>query len=177
MRRLLSLVSALCVAIIVSSSSLGSLTEEKKAAVPKHFEALAFLVGSSWVGTFPDGKTTDVHTFEWVYGKKFIRDTHVVRGTSSKTYEGETIYAFDAEKKQVVFWYIANSGGFSQGSVAVDGKKINFDEKFTGKKTQQMKSVWEKVSKDAYDAHTYAVQGDKLKKLFTIRFERQKSSK
>jgi len=32
------------------------------------FQPLDFLAGSCWRGTFPDGKATDAHCFDWVYG-------------------------------------------------------------------------------------------------------------
>ena len=41
-----------------------------------HFAPQAFLAGSCWRGTFPDGKRTDEHCYEWVYAGQFLRDRH-----------------------------------------------------------------------------------------------------
>ena len=50
------------------------------AEVRAELKPFAFLVGSCWTGTFPNGTSTDTHCFEPVYGGLFIRDRHVVRG-------------------------------------------------------------------------------------------------
>jgi hypothetical protein len=55
------------------------------------FRPFEFLVGDCWVGSFPDGKATDEHCFEWVYDRKFIRDRHVVRNGEAP-YFGEALY-------------------------------------------------------------------------------------
>ena len=62
------------------------------------------MVGDCWVGTFPDGKATDEHCFEWVYDRKFIRDRHVVRNGEAP-YFGEALYGWDAKEKRLAFWY------------------------------------------------------------------------
>ena len=72
------------------------------------FKPIEFVVGSCWVGTFPDGKQTDEHCFDWAYGRKFIRDHHVVRGGAP--YEGETLYAWNPVERQVVFTYWSSDG-------------------------------------------------------------------
>ena len=71
---------------------------------PPDFRPLEFVVGSCWVGTFPDGKATDEHCFEWVYDRKFIRDRHVVRNGEAP-YAGEALYGWDPKAKRLAFWY------------------------------------------------------------------------
>lgn len=39
-----------------------------------HFAPQAFLAGHCWKGTFPDGKRTDLHCYEWVYDGAFLRE-------------------------------------------------------------------------------------------------------
>jgi hypothetical protein len=63
-----------------------------------HFQPQAFLAGSCWKGTFADGKRTDEHCFEWIYGGQFLRDRHTVTGRPAP-YGGETIYYFDAPSR------------------------------------------------------------------------------
>src|SRR3954453_2757084 len=72
------------------------------------FRRLEFLVGSCWIGTFPDGKATDEHCFEWVYDRMFIRDKHVVRG--GPPYEGESLYRWDPVAKRIAYWYWSSPG-------------------------------------------------------------------
>jgi hypothetical protein len=67
------------------------------------FAPMSFLAGHCWRGTFRDRPTvTDEHCFEWVYGGRFLRDRHVVRG-DSVPYEGETLFAWDHHENRIVY--------------------------------------------------------------------------
>lgn len=140
--------------------------------IPAHFQPFAFLVGGSWVGTFPNGKTTDEHRFVWVYDGQFIRDVHVVKG-DGEPYHGESIYAWDAKNKKVIFWYWANSGGFSTGFFDVDGNKLQAREDYTGEQEMEMRSTWEKISDNQFDAHQYKLEDGEWKKIWTISYFRK----
>ena len=157
------LVLVLCIATKVVS-------EERPVAAP--YRPFAFLVGHTWEGTFPDGKTIDRHTYEWVYGGKFIRDTHVVTSSGGK-YEGETIFAWNSNNKQVVFWYIANNGTYSQGTVDVDGETFTVDEQHQGRETQVLKTKWEKVSDSEYRVETYREKDKQQQLLFAVTYKKQ----
>ncbi|HVR42361.1 MAG TPA: hypothetical protein VMS56_02850 [Thermoanaerobaculia bacterium] len=83
---------------------------------------LAPLVGSRWVGTFPGGKLTDEQRFEWVFGGRFLRNTHQVKNEAGEVvYEGETIYAWDETDRQIVWWYWNATGGFITGTLKREG--------------------------------------------------------
>ncbi len=89
------------------------------------FSPLEFLVGNCWVGTFADGKTTDEHCFEWKYGRKFIRDHHVVRGSDGgQVYEGETIYGWNPATKEITWRYVIIEGLMIDGTVNRQGEDI-----------------------------------------------------
>jgi len=60
-------------AVLLMVSSMAS-AEPIEALKP-----MRFLAGHCWKGTFADGKKTDEHCFEWLYGGKALRDTHTVR--------------------------------------------------------------------------------------------------
>lgn len=84
---------------------------------------LSPLVAQRWIGTFPNGKMTDEQQFEWVFGGKFLRNTHQVRNEAGKVvYEGETIYAWDPKGEQIVWWYWNTTGGFITGTLAGRGE-------------------------------------------------------
>src|SRR5262245_15982451 len=65
---------------------------------------LAFLAGYCWDGAFADGKRTDKHCYQWVYGGKFLRDRHVVSG-GKEPYQGETLYFWDSETQKIAYIY------------------------------------------------------------------------
>lgn len=112
---------------------------------------LQFFVGSCWTGTFPGGKTTDTHCFDSVFGGKFVRDRHIVRG-GKEPYEGETIYGWDPRQKKVVYTYWASDGGLSTGTMEqVDGG-LMFPESYEGDRgSAKMRNVWTITGADTYD--------------------------
>ena len=91
------------------------------AAKPGKLDAFAPLIGRDWTATLPNGVLTDTQRFEWVYGKKFIRNTHAVKTAKGDVvYEGETIYGWDARAGRIVWWYWNASGGYVEGTATVE---------------------------------------------------------
>ena len=79
---------ALCVA-------LGSVLLLPAAAIAEPIEALkpmAFLAGHCWKGDFPDGKRTDEHCFEWLYGGRALKKKQTKKTTSHTKYISKTTY-------------------------------------------------------------------------------------
>jgi hypothetical protein len=110
-----------------------------------HFEPLAFLVGSCWRGGFADGKTVDVRCVEPVFGGRFLRERHVVRGGGDRVYRGETLYHWDAKTGRIGFTYWNSDGGISTGTMDVDGARRVFPaERYTDSKgrTRELRTTW-----------------------------------
>jgi hypothetical protein len=161
------------VALVVVLGMSGASRTGAQPPVPDHFRPLEFLAGSCWAGSFPDGKSTDEHCFEWVFDGKFIRDRHVVRGRS-QPYAGETIFAWDAKDRRVVFWYWNSRGGFSTGHVEYTDEGIVFPERHTTEKgVQEMKAVWKRAGPDAYRVHQAERAGNEWKTLWTMELKRR----
>jgi hypothetical protein len=141
-------------------------------APPEHFQPMAFLVGSCWKGSFPDGQSTDEHCFEWIYGK-FIRDRHVVKGPKPD-YIGETIYAYDPQQKKVIYWYVTNAGFFTTGSLEYTQEGIVFPEKVvSGSETKELKTLFEPRLPDAYWVRSLERTSAGWKELWTMELKRQ----
>jgi hypothetical protein len=110
---------------------------------------LEFLVGHCWIGTFPDGKATDEHCFEWMYDRKFIRDRHVVRG--GDPYSGETIYMWDAAAKRITFQYYSSAGFVIPGTAIPSAEGIEFPHRQkTAAGEVDAKAVWTRLGTDGY---------------------------
>jgi uncharacterized protein YndB with AHSA1/START domain len=88
-------------------------------------EPLAFLVGSCWEGTMPNGRWRDVHCFESLYGGQHVSDRHVVHG-SPGNYRGETLYSWDRAANSVSYTYWNSIGGVSRGTMRVVGDRLEF---------------------------------------------------
>ncbi len=116
---------------------------------------LAFLADHCWIGPFADGKGTDEHCYEWMYGGKFLRDRHIVRG-GAKPYRGETLYYWDGAENAIAYIYLNSDGGVSQGLVKVDGETLTFPaERYTeGDTTREFGTTWVREGEDRYVAVT-----------------------
>jgi hypothetical protein len=134
---------------------------------------LTFLVGHCWTATMPDGKSTDTHCFESVYGGHFVRDRHVVRG-AKKPYEGETLYAWDAAKQALTYTYWNSDGGISTGvATPVGDSDLSFREEHVGTDSSLvLKTVWTRRGDDGYDAHTLRNANGEWQEMFSLSFRR-----
>lgn len=84
---------------------------------PNPLQPFAFLAGHCFKGQLANGKDVDEHCFQWLYGDKALRDTHVVRGAGHTEYLGETTYYWDSLARRIEYIYIENEGGIMRGSV------------------------------------------------------------
>jgi hypothetical protein len=116
MRTLLALVTCFFLGWSVSSR-----TSQVTGEAPGPLAPLAPLVGRTWITTFPNGALTDTQRFEWMYGRKFVRNPHQVKDAAGQVvYEGETIYGWDAGAGELRWWYFNATGGWIDGTVAVE---------------------------------------------------------
>lgn len=117
----------------------------------------AFLAGSCWRGTFPDGRRTDTHCFSPIYSGSYMMDRHVVEG-APRPYSGDTLYRRDAMARAVRFTYRASDGSVTQGgAVPVDGG-LSFPEVHRapdGTETR-IRTTWMREGDDAYQVRSEA---------------------
>ena len=152
--------------------ALSSQPVPAQSTTPEHYQPLAFLVGSCWTGTFPNGKATDEKCFEWVFDRKFIRERHIVRGQPDP-YAGETLFAWDPKAKRVVFTYWNSLGGVSTGSAEYGTEGIVFPERHvTDSGVREMKAVWKQLGPDRYSVWQGEKAGGQWKTLWTMEFRR-----
>jgi hypothetical protein len=136
------------------------------------FAPLEFLVGSCWKGTFPGGKVTDEHCFEWVFDHKFIRDRHVVRG--GEPYEGETIYRWDPVEKRIAYWYWGSEGLVVVGYVNPTPEGLVFPSTYaTPAGEVELKAVWTRLGADGYRVVQSQPTNGVWKTLWTMDLTRQ----
>jgi len=123
-------------------------------------QPLQFLVGHCWAGDFPNGMGKDTHCFEPMYGRKFIRDKHVLKGKQGD-YFGETTYAFDPRAKQIVYWYFSSDGDIDSSSVLPVADGFDFPERhLTQPQDLTMRTHWKRVGDDRYIALNEKKTGD-----------------
>jgi hypothetical protein len=142
--------------------------------VAPDFGPLAFVVGECWVGTFPDGKATDEHCFEWVYDRKFIRDRHVVRNGPAP-YAGEALYGWDPKEKRLAFWYWNSEGEVLVGTVEYHRDSIVFPTRHeTEKGTMELRAIWTRTGPDSYRVDQSQRVGEDWKPLWAMELKRKR---
>ena len=163
---------------LLSLASLSFAAQESAPPTPlAAFEPMSFLAGSCWQGAFRDRPAvTDEHCFEWVYGGKFLRDTHVVRG-DAQPYEGETLYAWDSESKRIVYWYIARPGFFSTGHVEpAEGRLVFIDTVKQAARTRDLRTTWTRTGTDTFTVQTDEHTGGKVTALWSMEMRRTRAA-
>jgi hypothetical protein len=138
------------------------------------FRPMEFVVGDCWVGTFPDGKATDEHCFEWVFDRKFIRDRHVVR-SGEAPYAGETLYGWDPREKRLALWYWNSEGEVLVGAVEYRPGSIVFPTRYiTDKGAVELRATWTRTGPDSYRVEQSQRAGVAWKPLWTMDLKRKR---
>jgi outer membrane protein assembly factor BamB len=135
------------------------------------------LAAHKWVAPFPNGRLTDTQRFEWMYGRKFLRNPHQVKDASGKVvYEGETIYGFDEATGAVRWWYFNATGGFIEGTVVEepDGTLVFEGENHAAKQQTAKVRSTSLVDGDAWRSTTWFWKDGEWKPERELRFAPQK---
>jgi hypothetical protein len=67
------------------------------------FGWFAEMVGSCWVGTFPDGKTQHTHCYTAQFDQ-FIRGTATLSVDGVNKFSGDSVFAWDDKEKRIVYY-------------------------------------------------------------------------
>ena len=167
-------------AVGIGVMNLGSaMAAEKIAArVEDPLAPLAFLAGHCWVAPFPDGKSTDTHCFEWLYGRQQLVDRHVVRG-SGPEYRGETLYLWDAAGARIIYRYVDSAGGHSDGFVEATASELQFPaDEYVGADGSRISFVtqWHRPDDLHYEARVRQRVGESLRDAMHFKYERDDSN-
>ena len=124
------------------------------------FQPFAFLSGSCWRATLPDGRMTDTHCFTPMLGGHFLRDRHHINGAD---YAGETIYRWDAAARQIRWDYYASDGMLMSGTAAGADNGVAFEVVEVSPRSASpvpMRIAWRRDGTDAYVVITEVRDGD-----------------
>lgn len=153
--------------MLILLAMLAAQTDNDTAVQPA-FEPMAFLVGHCWEGKF-EGRETDTHCFDAVYGGQHIRDRHEVTGGQG-VYRGETVYSRDGQVVSYTYW---NSlGGVSRGSMKGAGEKLDFGVEHHRTKDGRdiaITTQWQRKGDEAYEAVTASQQMPSMNRTVTYR--------
>jgi copper(I)-binding protein len=141
---------------------------------PQRLAAMAFLAGSCWRGTFPDGRRTDTHCFSPIYEGDFLQDYHFVEG-SPTPYSGYSLYHYDVMGRSITFQYRASDGSVSGGAARPTADGLSFPDQIhrspDGRETT-IRSMWTRDGGDAYLVRAEARAGTGWRELWRMRMVR-----
>jgi hypothetical protein len=126
-------------------ASLASFSAET-ATLDAPLEPLRPFIGKTWRGEFksssPEKPTIDISHWERALNGKAIRVTHSI---NDGVYGGESIIRWDAEKKQITYFYFTTAGFYTTGAMTIHEGKIIATEKVTGSAegTTDVRSTYE----------------------------------
>lgn len=160
-------------ALVIALSAVTAAAAEPAAPSP-HFAGMGYLAGHCWLGSFPGGKLTDEHCYEWVYGDVFVRDRHVVRGGPAE-YLGESLYAWDARRGGLSYHYWDSTGGTSHGEVKQEADALVFpaDEYESDGEAILFRANWKRLDDQRYEAVTEQKSADGWKEIRRITYRRK----
>ena len=121
---------------------------------------------------FPDGTMLDTHRYEWMFGGKFLRNTHAVTTLDGAVlYEGEAVYGWDAQAEELRWWYFNSTGGHVTGNAVVDGDVVSALGVNRGApgQTDEVKSELE-LGEGSWTSTSYFKRGEEWEKRFTMTF-------
>lgn len=141
---------------------------------PARLQAMAFLAGSCWRGTFPDGRRTDTHCFSPIYEGNFLQDRHVVEGAPTP-YSGTSLYHYDVMGRSITYRYRASDGSVSGGAARPTADGLSFPAEThrspDGRETT-IRSAWTRDGPDAYLVRAEARAGARWRELWRMRMVR-----
>jgi hypothetical protein len=140
------------------------------AQLVNHLQPMAFLAGHCWKGTFPDGKQSDEHCFQWVYDKVALRDVHTVRVTDRPDRVGDTTYYWDSMARKIEYVYIEDSGGVMRGTVEPGDGMLVFPsaQYVAGGMAMTLRVHWTLHGADSYEAWSEVQNNGEWATLFTV---------
>jgi hypothetical protein len=163
-------------AVAVLLAALPGVSRAADPAVQSALAPLSFLAGHCWV-TQVSAEETDTHCYEWMHDGQQLRDRHVVRG-KGPDYRGETIYAYNGERKRVEYRYWNSLGGLSDGNVVAgpDGTLQFPDDRYVGPdgKAYLFASEITRPGDGEYRIVSRYKDGDAWKEMWTRDFRRVK---
>jgi hypothetical protein len=132
------------------------------------------LAGSCWSGRGENGRPTDTQCYSVQFGR-FLRGTirlsgkHRSQGVESL--EGDSVYAWNPQAKQVHYSLWASDGSYATGAMYVEGENLIFPPANPGA-PNAMRFVWTRLDADSYLVTREKRQGKAWSKVLEVTYRR-----
>jgi hypothetical protein len=158
-------------------ATLAMATATSGAPVADRFGWFTELVGSCWIGRFPDGERQHTQCYTTQFDK-FIRGTaqldRVKGGTISPLFAGDSLFTWDESTARIVYYIWGSDGSHSKHEAYYEGQALVFpveSRKEPGKISYR--SVWARIDKNSFDVRREVPDGAGWKTELTVRYGRR----
>jgi hypothetical protein len=125
------------------------------------FGWFAEMVGSCWVGTFPDGKTQHTHCYTAQFDQ-FIRGTATLSVDGVNKFSGDSVFAWDDKEKRIVYYIWGSDGSHSTHEARYIGEELAFPIR------SAYRSVWRRIDADSFEVRREVPDGSGWKTVLTV---------
>jgi hypothetical protein len=149
------------------------LTHAAAAPPLSKFGWFADMVGSCWVGTFPDGKTRHSHCYTTQFDR-FIRGTATLAVDGTDKFAGDSVFAWDEKEQRIVYYIWASDGSHRSHEARYAGDELAFpiySQKDPGKVLYR--SVWRRIGADSFQVRREVPEGSGWKTELTVVYRRR----
>ena len=146
-------------------------------ATSPNLGAIAFLTRHEWEAQLPDtpdGKKRKIHAqFTWSQSGQAIRISNqfVIDGKVRPYLDG--LYAWDPQRRAIVFWYADADGGLTKGEVKAENGKLTheFDQITSDGKSAAYIAKVTPHGEEAWDNEIFERHDDALQPIVKVRYE------
>ena len=146
---------------------------------PAGFGWFETVIGSCWAGVLPDGTTRHEHCYSTQFGH-FIRGTSALTvqkdGQRVKQFEGDSLFAWDEKRKQIVYYIWGSDGSHRQLDAQYIGDELAFpipSRADPGKVAYR--SVWRRVDAESIEVRRERPDGAGWRTDLTVLYSRGKN--
>lgn len=128
------------------------------------FGWFASLVGSCWVGKFPDGRTRHTQCYTSQFDR-YLRGTAVLSteqgGVAKDQFSGDSLFALDESSGRIVYYIWGSNGSHGRHEAHYSGDELVFpiarkdDPAVTG-----YRSVWRRIDAETFEVRRETPDGD-----------------
>lgn len=140
------------------------------------FGWFADLVGSCWVGRFPDGKTQHSQCYTSQYDR-FLRGTATLsaehEGVMQDRFFGDSVFARDQASDKIIYYIWGSNGSHSRHEAFYAGDELVFPvQRKDDPAVIEYRSVWRRIDADQFEVRRETPEGSGWKTELTVVYRR-----
>jgi hypothetical protein len=163
--------------LLLNIATIVGAQEPASAVTSPALSPIAFLTKHEWEARLPDsadGKKIKIHAqFTWSQNGQAIRISNrfVINGKTRPYLDG--LYAWDPQRRAIVFWYVDAQGTLTSGRVKTeDGKLVHeFDQVTSDGKSSAFVAKVMPHGEQAWENEIFEQHGSELKPMVKVRYE------